>query len=205
MHVAEDPEFDRLYPDPIRRLSAVHWTPVSVALRAVALLAPESDMQLADLGAGPGKLCCIGALARGGTWCGVEQNPLLVAAAEHAAARLEVSAATRFVAADMMRLDWDRFDGLYLYNPFESVLFGCGRPDGAGWTEFADRVAGTEERLSALSTGTRVVTFHGFGGEMPSSFQLVFSEAIGDGELALWIQRPRRAASRRRQPSALGL
>jgi predicted RNA methylase len=185
----EDREFDCLFPDHIRRLSVVHWTPVAVALRAAALLAPEPGMQIADLGAGPGKLCCIGALARGGAWHGIEQNPLLVAAAEALAVRLD--AAARFVAADMMQLDWDRYDSLYLYNPFEADLFGAGRPDHAGWTAFADLVARTEERLSALSTGTRVVTFHGFGGELPSSFALAFSEAIGDGELALWIRRPR--------------
>jgi len=147
-------------------------------------------MQIADLGAGPGKLCCIGALARGGSWLGVEHDPRLVAAAEGLAARLEVATA-RFVAADMMELDWDRFDSLYLYNPFEADLFGAGRPDHAGWTAFADQVAHVEERLSALSTGTRVVTFHGFGGELPSSFALTFSEAIDHGELALWIRQPR--------------
>jgi len=185
----EDQQFDVLYPDHIRRLSAVHWTPVSVALRAAALLAPEPGMQIADLGAGPGKLCCIGALARGGSWLGVEHNPRLVAAAEGLAAQL--GAAARFVAADMMELDWDRFDSLYLYNPFEADLFGAGRPDHAGWTAFAGQVARAEERLSALSTGTRVVTYHGFGGELPSSFALAFSEAIDHGELALWIRQPR--------------
>ena len=38
--------------------------------------------------------------------------------------------------------------------------------------------------------GARVVTFHGFGGEMPSSFELVFGEVIGEGQLALWVKQP---------------
>src|SRR6185369_2785667 len=71
----EDLAFDRLYPDHVRRLSPVHWTTVPVALRAAALLAPEAGMRVLDIGAGPGKLCCVGALAYGGTWHGIELNP----------------------------------------------------------------------------------------------------------------------------------
>jgi len=187
----EDVVFDRLYPSHVRRLSSVHWTPVSVALRAAALLAPEPGMQILDVGSGPGKLCCVGALAYGGSWHGVELNPLLVEAATATAKQLEIDPCTSFHAGDMNQLDWDRFDSLYFYNPFESVLFGGGCPDQDGWTAFADQVAYTEERLAQLSTGTRVVTFHGFGGEMPSSFALTYTEAIGDGELALWIKQSR--------------
>ena len=187
----EDPAFDQLYPEHVRRLSPVHWTPVAVALRAAALLAPEAGMRVLDVGAGPGKLCCVGALAYGGIWHGIELNPTLVAAATATAKWLEIDHCTSFHAGDMQELDWDRFDSLYFYNPFETLLFGGGRADSAGWAVFADQVARAEQRLSELSAGTRVVTFHGFGGEMPSSFALTFREAIGDGELALWIQQPR--------------
>lgn len=186
----DDLTFDQLYPEHVRRLSPVHWTPVAVALRAAALLAPEAGMRVLDVGAGPGKLCCIGALAYGGTWHGIELDPALVAAATAVASWLEIDQRTSFHAGDMQQLDWDRFDSLYFYNPFETLLFGFGSADPKSWAVFADQVARTEERLSALSTGTRVVTFHGFGGEMPSSFALTFREAIGEGELALWVKQP---------------
>lgn len=194
----EDLAFDRLYPDHVRRLSSVHWTPVSVALRAAALLAPEAGMRILDVGAGPGKLCCVGALAYGGTWHGIELNPSLVAAATTTARWLEVDHCTSFDAGDMTALDWDRFDSLYFYNPFESQLFGYGAADPAGWSVFADQVAHAEERLSGLSAGSRVVTFHGFGGEMPSCFALAFTEAIGEGQLALWVKQPRSRPGRAR-------
>ena len=187
----EDPEFDQLYPDHVRRLSLVHWTPVPVAQRAAALLAPEAGMSVLDIGAGPGKLCCVGALACGGTWHGVEQHPSLVAAAAELATWLEVDHGTRFHAGDMRELDWRRFDSLYFYNPFETPLFGDGGSDAAAWAVFVEQVACAEARLSELAPGTRVVTFHGFGGEMPSSFTRAFAGTIGGGELALWIQRPR--------------
>jgi SAM-dependent methyltransferase len=185
----EDVAFDRLYPDHVRRLSSLHWTPVSVALRAAALLAPEAGMRILDVGAGPGKLCCVGALAYGGTWHGIELNPALVAVATTAARWLEVEHCTSFDAGDGTALDWDRFDSLYFYNPFESQLFGYGPADRAGWAVFADQVAHAEDRLAQLSPGSRVVTFHGFGGEMPSCFALASTETIGDGELALWVKQ----------------
>jgi predicted RNA methylase len=185
----DDPMFDQLYPDHVRRLSRVHWTPVAVALRAAALLAPEPGLRVLDVGAGAGKLCCVGALACGGAWHGVEVDPSLVAAATVLARRLELQHATKFAPGDLHELDWDRFDSLYFYNPFESVLFGAGPADRAGWTVFADRVARAEARLAALVAGTRVVTFHGFGGEMPASFALAFSETIGEGQLALWVKQ----------------
>ncbi len=187
--VIDDAAFDRLYGEHVRRLSTVHWTPISVALRAAALLAPVPGMRVLDVGAGPGKLCCVGALGFGGHWH-VEHNPALVAAASVAASRLELQGVTRFVVGDMALVDWHRFDSLYFYNPFESVMFG--RPHGigdAGAAIFAAQVARAERMLTTLAAGTRVVTFHGFGGRMPASFARISTEAIDDGELVLWIQQ----------------
>jgi hypothetical protein len=77
---------------------------------------------------------------------------------------------------------------VYLYNPFESQLFGGGFARVAGGALVADQIARTQALLGELARGTRVVTFHGFGGEMPASFALSSVETIG-GELALWIKR----------------
>jgi hypothetical protein len=163
---------------------------VSVALRAAALLAPEAGMCVLDLGAGPGKLCCVGALARGGRWHGIEREPSLVAAAIATARWLEVDHCTSFAVGDMTQLDWGRFDSLYFYNPFEAQLFGYGVGDPAGAVGVAEQVASAEQRLSELAPGVRVVTFHGFGGAIPPCFARTWTEVLDDGELALWVKRP---------------
>jgi len=67
-----DAVFDQLYPDHVRRLSAVHWTPIAAALRAAELLAPRCDARVLDIGAGAGKLCCVGAAAYAGSWHGID-------------------------------------------------------------------------------------------------------------------------------------
>lgn len=185
----DDAAFDRLYPDAVARLSMVHWTPVAVALRAAALLAPIAGMRVLDIGAGAGKLCCLGAVVHAGVWHGIERDPGLVAAATAIAERLEVGHCTRFAAGDALAADWRGFDSLYLYNPFESQRFGGGFARAAGDAGFGEQVAATEARLGELAPGTRVVTFHGFGGEMPDDFALAQLEEVDGGELALWIKR----------------
>lgn len=186
----DDAVFDRLYPDEVARLSAVHWTPVAVGLRAAALLAPEPGMRVLDVGAGAGKLCCLGAVCRPGTWHGIERDPALVEVATQLARWLEVGDRTRFSAGDALAAEWRGYDSLYLYNPFESQLFGGGFARAAGGAGYADQVARTEARLDGLSPGTRVVTFHGFGGAMPPGFALATVEDVDGSRLALWIKRP---------------
>jgi SAM-dependent methyltransferase len=185
----DDAVFDRLYPDDVARVSGVHWTPVSAALRAAALLAPEAGMRVLDVGAGAGKLCCLGAVGHAGTWHGIERDPALVAVAIHTALQLEIEDRTRFDVGDALDADWRGYDSLYLYNPFESQLFGGGFARSVGAIGFADEVARTERRLDALVPGTRVVTFHGFGGDMPPGFALASIEDVAGGKLALWIKR----------------
>jgi len=181
----DDSVFDRVYPDHVQRLSRLHFTPVSVALRAAAWLAPEPGLRVLDGGAGAGKLCLVAALSHAGRWHGVERDPSLVAVASAAARELEVAHCASFVAGDLLALDWRAFDSLYFYNPFEAALF---RRGGSGGRSDRDQVAEVQERLAELAAGTRVVAFHGFGGEMPSGFV----RAAGDGELALWIKEPAR-------------
>jgi len=196
-----DAVFDRMYADDVRRLSRLHWTPVSVALRAAAMLAPEPGMRVLDAGAGPGKLCCVAALSHAGHWHGLDGDPALVATARATARALDLEHCTSFAVGDLTTLDWGGFDSLYFYNPFEPLLFGHGPGARQGGAGFAERIAMVEQRLSELGTGTRVVTFHGFGGKMPPGFARA-ATGSDDGELALWIKqprsRPRRAGSPKR-------
>jgi SAM-dependent methyltransferase len=178
----DDSVFDRIYASHVQRLSRLHFTPVSVALRAAAWLAPEPGLRVLDAGAGAGKLCMVAALSHAGRWHGVERDPSLVAVASAAARELAVAHCTRFAVGDLLAIDWRGFDSLYFYNPFEAALFRRGgRSDRA-------QVAAVEQRLAELAAGTRVVAFHGFGGEMPSGFV----RAADDGDLALWIKEPAR-------------
>jgi hypothetical protein len=189
-----DRAFDGLVPTELRHLSSTHWTPVAVAIRAASLLCPTKDMRVLDVGAGVGKFCAVGALSAFGTWCGVEQHGSLVAAARRLTRALGVEQRTAFVHGDAFAVDWSEYDALYLYNPLEPPAFDPSTPsvDAArGRTAYRVQVAHMEQRLARLPQGVRVVTLHGFGGVMPSSFDLLYQEHIGIAgcDLVLWVQR----------------
>jgi ubiquinone/menaquinone biosynthesis C-methylase UbiE len=195
-----DHAFDQLVPEDLRHLSQVHWTPVDVAIRAASLLAPGPHMRILDIGSGVGKLCAIGALSSAGTWCGIERYEALVAASRRLTRALGVGDRTHFVQGDALAIDWTEFDALYLYNPFELPVFSDADAD-RQTIDFSITVARVQDQLAALRGGTRVLTLHGFGGIMPSSFELLYQERVPvvGLDLVLWIQRSR--VRRMRGPS----
>lgn len=184
-----DHDFDTLVPHELRHLSAIHWTPIRVAIRAASLLCASKRARVLDVGAGIGKVCAIGALSGEGTWVGVEHHAALVDSAADLVRALGVADRTCFVRADAFSIDWNDFDALYFYNPFELQLF----PESVAMPPRSVQIARVQERLAGLPNYTRVVTLHGFGGVMPSSFELLYHERIASAglDLALWIQRTR--------------
>jgi hypothetical protein len=183
-----DELFGRLYPDHIAALAPLHWTPVAVALRAAQLLAPGPGGRVLDLGAGPGKLCIIGALSTSASFTGVEHRRHLVRAAVAAAERCGARSA-RFIHADIFEIDWRPYDACYLFNPFAEYLQGAIDQaieiDPRFYGYYVDAVT---RRLALARPGTRVVTYHGFGGRLPAAFRLVAVERAGTDELELWIR-----------------
>lgn len=185
-----DRAFDDLVPDELRHLSDVHWTPINVAIRVAKLVSLHPWQRLLDVGAGIGKLCVVGALSSAGSWYGIEHHESLVSNAERLAREFGVGQRTTFLHGDAFAIDWDTFDVLYFYNPFELPLFSD-RLDPTSLDVFRMQVAGVEARLNALHAGARVVTLNGFGGAMPASFELLHQEKdTSTGmDLAYWVQR----------------
>ena len=172
----EDRAFDQIFPPPMQRLSARHWTPVAVARRAAQLLVQSADTTVLDVGAGVGKFCIVGAQTTPGRFVAVERRRVLAQVAgdvvrERCVPRVEV------IHDEVLSLDWSGFDAIYLFNPFADPL-----PD-------ARSVRLAEEKLARARPGARIVTYHGFGGTMPPDFRRVVSEPGGTGRLELFIKR----------------
>jgi len=49
-------------------------------------------------------------------------------------------------------------------------------------------VLAAEQLLGRARVGTRVVTYHGFGGVMPDSYRLALRERCYSGLLELWVK-----------------
>jgi precorrin-6B methylase 2 len=190
---ASDRAFDELAPVELRHLSQAHWTPIDVAIQVAKLLSPTRDMRILDIGAGVGKVCTVGALSSSATWFGIERHEELAITAERLARALGVSKQTTFLHGDAFSLDWTDFDALYLYNPFELPLFPDAADEHVHALEYSVQVTSVEQRLAVMPVGTRVVTYHGFGGVMPASYELVSQERVPvvGLDLVSWIQSPR--------------
>src|ERR1700730_11082711 len=97
----EDEKFDRIYPQEIRELSSLCWTPVAVAAEAAKMLVTASGLRVLDIGCGPGKFCLVGASLTDGRFTGVEQRSGLVAEARQAASNLGL-ADVEFIHGNVM-------------------------------------------------------------------------------------------------------
>lgn len=182
--VVSDAAFDSLFPEELRSRSELHWTSLAIARRAIALL---DGATVLDVGCGTGKVCLLALLA-GQCWWGVDTDARSIEAANHAAYELGVRDRARFVHASAWDLDWHQFDGFYFFNPFP-VAADDPRNAFQKYGAFVAECTKAEQRLASLATGTRVVTYHGFGGDMPAGWERTHREPAGTDELALWLRR----------------
>jgi SAM-dependent methyltransferase len=182
-----DDDWDHGYPWEYAQLSKVHWSPVAVARRAAQLLSRGSGSRILDIGSGVGKFCVVATLTAPGIFIGVERRVDFVDLARRSAVQARAWNA-RFMLATVDDVDWYRFDGFYLYNPFAEVgwpnqLSGTNQAANA---EHRRLVTLTEQRLLLAPRGSRVVTYHGFGGEIPRCFRLIVHEPSGTDFIECW-------------------
>lgn len=197
----DDAEFDRVYPSILRILSDLHWTPVSVAKKASKLLVQKPRSRILDVGSGCGKFCLIGALTTDGEFFGIEQRDYFAKFSKMLAHRHGVSDVS-YIHGDLIDLNWDPFDAFYFYNPFyenvapfyESISRGIQidplvRPSEERYKNYIDAV---RNKLKTVKIGTRVVTYHGFGGKFPPGFNRVHRDSCETDDLELWVKETNR-------------
>jgi hypothetical protein len=190
--LVDDRVFDEIYPFAVRRASHIHWTPVEVAVRAAALLAEKPGARLLDIGSGVGKFCIVAAACADAVVHGVEHRAHLVDLAEDAAACVGVD--VTFSRRTLEPRDAAEADGIYLFNPFAENL--CSSHDHIdGLVELSESrfwrdLELVEELFRTARVGTRVVTYCGFGGQLPPDYSLVLRERRA-GTLELWVKTSR--------------
>jgi predicted RNA methylase len=189
--LSSDVEFDSVYDGQIRDLSEQHWTPVLVAARAAHLLTCAGATRILDVGSGAGKFCIVGALSTQAAFVGVERRGYLVDVGRQTALRLGADRAT-FVHASADSFSFEGFNGVYLYNPFyEQISRFLVQIDSAierSRDVFRHFVNSTMNKLAAMAAPVAVVTFHGFGGLLPSGYEFRYVEPAGNDELDLWVK-----------------
>ena len=163
-----DQSFDRFLPEPLRLVSPEYWTPLAVVKRAADWLEAVGIRTVVDIGSGAGKFCAAGALFGRCRFIGLEQYSSLVRSAVALVDLFDLSDRVSFVAGDLRAGTAPVGDAYYFFNPFGEYWLGADYPTAAD----AD-----------------ILTYNGFGGRMPSSYELVRVDWKLAGVLRLWRKR----------------
>lgn len=182
----DDEAFDRYLPRHSRLLSGDFWTPVAVAARAAEAFAGMGVRRVLDVGSGPGKFCVAASRAAPGLEIhGVELKPHLAKHALHMARKFEVNK-VRFFLGDATSISWALYDGLYFFNPFSGNALVTA--DRVAPISFGPELERVEHQLARAPMGTVLVTYHGLGGPIPASYELIADEPAGSDRVRTWVQ-----------------
>jgi len=176
-YFTEESNFRNLFPYPIQKLDALHWSPLYVTSKAVQFLVQQNEVvNVLDIGSGIGKFCLAGAYYKPAAhFYGVEQREDLVKEAALVSNRLGLNN-VHFMHNNFTQLDLKQYDHFYFYNSFFENLSGSDKID--------DSIAYSRELynyyshylykgLEEMPAGTRIATYCSWGDEIPSSYELV--------------------------------
>jgi len=173
---ASDLVFNSLYPKPVEEVAEKHWTPINVAKKAAAFLAASVDVKVLDIGSGSGKFCLVAAHQHPLTsFYGVEQRQNLVDLSTELAKELELEN-LNFICDNICNIDFGKYDHFYFYNSFYENVPGTQKIDSA--IKFSEDLYNYYNRylykqLKKRPAGTRLVTYHSFGIEIPPGYEVV--------------------------------
>jgi SAM-dependent methyltransferase len=176
---ASDKVFNSLYPKPIQEVAEKHWTPLAVAEKAAAFLAASADAKILDIGSGSGKFCLTAAHYHPlNMFYGVEQRAGLVALSSELAQKLELENVS-FICDNITNIDFENYDNFYFYNSFYENITGTQKIDLS--VTYSEELYNYYNRylfkqLARKAAGTRLVTYHSFGSEIPSDYEIVHTD-----------------------------
>jgi len=197
--VPDERLFDRFLTYEHRIVSCLHWTPLAVALRAGEWLNQHDVKTVVDIGSGAGKFCVVAALATECNFIGVEQRSRLIGAARNLAEVFGVEHRVQFKHGTLSDGVVPKADAYYLYNPFGENLFGSeDRLDEEvelGKERYQRDIALTEALLQQAPVGTYLIKYNGFGGLVPTSYDVVHTDFCLPNLLRMWQKaRPSESA-----------
>jgi SAM-dependent methyltransferase len=186
----DDDAFDRFLPPELRDVSALYWTPLRVVRRAATWLREIEAPTVVDIGSGAGKFCVAAALLSRSRFVGLEKRAPLVDAARELAEMFGVDDRVTFVHGDLAATAAPAGDAYYFFNPFGEHAFYSRRfatPSVTVTPETYSRdVAAATALLSRAPVSTFVVTYNGFGGQVPPGYDQIDVATRLPGTLRLW-------------------
>jgi hypothetical protein len=188
-YFSTDATLHKLYPESIRSLARMHWSPLYITQKAVSYLAPTNTVKILDIGSGAGMFCLAGAYYRPTvSFFGVEQRKKLIGYAETARKKLGFKN-IHFIHRNFTQLNLNEYDHFYFYNAFFENLDGTDKIDNE--IVYSNELYNyysiyLYNQLEKMPIGTRVATYCSWGDEIPPCYQL--AEAHFNNLLKFWIK-----------------
>lgn len=182
----DDDEFDAIYPRQLKAIAEIHFTPVKVAQAASRFLADKPNARVLDIGSGAGKFCLVGAACSKGRFTGVEQRKSLHRLAQRLAKHYNVQNVD-LILSNIVDIDFEAFDAVYCFNAFYENIFQDSAIDTSVVLDrklYDQYTQYVREQLSKMPVGTRLVTYFSFMDEVPTSYQIQFTDF--DEKLKMW-------------------
>jgi len=176
---SSDQAFNSLYTGNVFEAASKHWTPVEVAVKAASFLATYSGVKILDIGSGAGKFCLVAAHhSPRAYFTGIEQREYLVTMCNKLKKDLHLTNVT-FFHKNMTDEDFSAYNNFYFYNSFYENKTGTQKIDyevryDEKLYDYYNLVL--YKKLQKLPAGTRIVTYHSLGIEMPPGYEIVNSE-----------------------------
>lgn len=178
-YLMSDKNFNMLFPEHIRLVAAKHWTPLEVAEKSARFLSTHQGARVLDIGSGAGKFCLVAAFHHPEVhFTGVEQRADLVELCDILKDRLKLPNLT-FIHANVADFDISPFDHYYFYNSFYENIPGTQKIDYK--VKYSEQLydyynRALYKKLSKAPSGTRLVTYHSLGREVPPGFEVIGSD-----------------------------
>ncbi|AEV99786.1 methyltransferase [Niastella koreensis] len=179
----------QLYPEAIRSLARMHWSPLYIIQKVIPYLTPNDRVKVLDIGSGVGTFCLAGAYYNQSVpFFGVEQRKKLVEVAEDAREKLGIQNVS-FIHGNFTQLNLTEFDHFYFYNSFFENLNGAEKIDNE--IVYSNELYNyyciyLYNQLEKMPVGTRIATYCSWGDEIPPGYQL--AETHFDNLLKFWIK-----------------
>jgi predicted RNA methylase len=189
-HCPPDEVFDLLLPEEWRAVADQYWTTIEVIERVVEWLEAFDIKSVVDIGSGSGKFCVVAAILGKSRFIGLEQRPLLVKTARDLAQLFELGERVTFIEGVFGEDQLPEAEAYYLYNPFGENLFA---PDNRLDEEvelsnarYVRDTEATKKMLQRARPGTFLITYNGFGGQIPSNYHEVRVDRSQRNVLRMW-------------------
>lgn len=181
IRILKDEEFDRIYPDHLRELSARHFTEIEVAIKAAEFLVTKPGLNILDIGCGLGKFCFVASSVTDANYYGVDYREHFIELCKKISC-LHHFKRVNFIHADIINIDFSQYNAFYFYNSFlehtdaTAVLDSTIDVSPEKYSIYSNYL---RKQFDKLNASTRVVTYHASPDQIPDSFRLVSANFKG--------------------------